>query len=400
MSRYAIVFKDHSIARSEASQALDCQPEDFADGIKPASSSSEDSGSQPLIFEKAGVCYAELDDETAGKLVDHSRISDIRPIDNLAQDLTEEPPKIFSRESFAATPEAQTIPWHIERVGANQCWEVATGKGVKVGIVDSEIDNAHPDLPIVEGKTFHPDTDNWHDGDDYHGTFCAGIVGARNNGTGVVGVAPDCDLYALRVNKNGSGSTDYIFAAMMWAIDLGLDVVSISQWKTSGADEPHEAPWPDMVRGAELLNNAGCSVVGIAGNSGGFPNHWVANPGRCPNFIAVGGTGSDDAWWSSSSFGPDDLDPNMAVELVAPGFGITSTIPGGGFASGGSGTSYACPHVTGLVALLKERHPDWSPDEVLRHIKSAAVDLGPAGTDAKHGIGLIDAYAAVVGPTT
>jgi len=397
VSRYAIVFKEQSILRSEASQALNCHSESFTDAAASKGLSRSDPKGQNLIFENAGVCYAQLDDETAARLTGHSSILHIRQIDNVTRDNAEVPLKSVSRESFAAAPEAQTIPWHIQRVGADRCWDIATGKGVKVGIIDSEIDNAHPDLPIVAGKTFHPDTENWYDGSDYHGTFCAGIVGARNNGTGVVGVAPDCDLYALRVNKNGSGNTDYIFAAMMWALDLGLDVVSISQWKTSGADEPHEEPWPDMVRGAELLNNAGCSVVGIAGNSGGFTNHWVTNPGRCPNFIAVGGTTSDNDWWGSSSYGPDDLAANMAVELVAPGSGITSTIPGGGFASGGSGTSFACPHVTGLIALLKELHPDWSPDEFLQHMKSTAIDLGPSGIDSKHGVGMIDAYAAVVG---
>ena len=398
MSRYAVVFKRLAINRSEASQALKCRPEDFTSSAELLRLDRSEIRTNTLIFEKAGVCYAQLDKETADSLSSHGDISHIRPIDNITRDLSENPASTFTRESFRATPAAQTIPWHIKRTGADRCWGTATGQGVKVGIIDSEIDNTHPDLPIAEGESFHPDTDNWYDGNDFHGTFCAGIVGARNNGTGVVGVTPDCDLYALRVNKNGSGNTDYIFAAMMWAANRGLDVVSISQWKTSGADNPHEAPWPDMVRGAEVLNNAGCSVVGIAGNSGGFANHWVTNPGRCPNFIAVGGTQSDDTWWYSSSYGPDGLDPRMAVELVAPGSDITSTIPGGGFASGGAGTSFACPHVTGLIALLKELHQDWSPDDILQHMKSTAIDLGPAGPDVKHGIGLIDAYSAVVGP--
>ena len=215
----------------------------------------------------------------------------------------------------------------------------------------------------------------------------------------MVGVAPDSDLFALRVNQNGSGSIENIFAAMMWAKDRGLDVVSISQWNTSGARAPDEEPWPDMVRGASILNAAGCSVVGITGNSGGYPNHWVTNPGRCPNFIAVGGTQADDTWWGSSSFGPEDLEERMAVELVAPGSNVTSTVPGGGIASGGNGTSFACPHVSGLIALLKELHPDWSPDDLLAHMKATSVDLGSPGRDPKLGVGMIDAYAAVVGAT-
>ena len=242
--------------------------------------------------------------------------------------------------------------------------------------------------------TFHPETDNWFDGSDNHGTFCAGIVGARNNNVGIVGVAPECDLYALRVNKYGRGDSDYIFCAMMWALQKGLDVVSISQW--SASVDPYELPWSELQRGAQILNKAGCSVVGISGNSGSYPNHWVSNPGRCPNFIAVGGTERNDIWWSRSSYGPSDLAPEMAVELVAPSSNISSIVRGGGIGRG-SGTSYACPQVSGLIALLKEIHPDWTPDDLLQHIKATATDLGPKGLDPKYGIGRIDSYAAVVG---
>ena len=399
MNRYSIVFKNDLIRRSEAAEALACKTDklkcvNLAQGLSP-----KDIGHRSIVFENAGVCYADLNDETAGRLACHSHVSHIRRIESFSRDQSEEPTTSFTRERALTSPSLQPIPWHIQKIGADRCWDVATGRGVKVGVIDSEIDKDHPDLPIVEGETFHPDTDNWYDGNDYHGTFCAGIIGARNNSSGVVGVAPDSDLFALRVNQNGSGSIENIFAAMMWAKDRGLDVVSISQWNTSGARAPDEEPWPDMVRGASILNAAGCSVVGITGNSGGYPNHWVTNPGRCPNFIAVGGTQADDTWWGSSSFGPEDLEERMAVELVAPGSNVTSTVPGGGIASGGNGTSFACPHVSGLIALLKELHPDWSPDDLLAHMKATSVDLGSPGRDPKLGVGMIDAYAAVVGAT-
>lgn len=399
MDRYSIVFKKYSINRSEAAEALACAEDNIHCIENTQELVSKDVGHCNLVFENAGVCYADLDDETASRLATSSYVSHLRPIETVSQDQAEAPATSFTRHDFKASPTFQPIPWHVQRVGADRCWGIATGRGVKVGVIDSEIAKDHPDLPITEGKTFHPDTDNWYDGTDYHGTFCAGIIGARNNSAGVVGVAPDCDLYALRVNQGGFVSIENIFAAMMWAKDRGLDVVSISQWNTSGASSPDEAPWPDMVRGASILNAAGCSVVGIAGNSGWFPNHWVTNPGRCPNFIAVGGTQFDDTWWESSSFGPEELDERMAVELVAPGSDVTSTIPGGGIASGRSGTSFACPHVSGLIALLKELHSDWSPDDLLAHIKSTAMDLDPPGRDPKLGVGMIDAFAAVVGAT-
>ena len=83
---------------------------------------------------------------------------------------------------------------------------------------------------------------------------------------------------------------------MVWAAEKRLDVVSMSLWDDNGADTPDEAPWLDMSRGSEMLMNNGCLVIGIAGNSGGFTNHWVTNPARADGIVAVGSVGQDKSW--------------------------------------------------------------------------------------------------------
>ncbi|MDB5527345.1 MAG: hypothetical protein JWR51_448 [Devosia sp.] len=285
-------------------------------------------------------------------------------------------------------------PWHIPLINAEKSWSRTTGRGVRVGIIDSEIDRDIADLPIVEGQTFHPETTEWWGTDDPHGTFCAAIVGCRTGNTGMVGVAPDCDLYAMRTNKGGTGSEESLIAAMAWAVEKKLHVVSLSQWDFAGADEPHEAPWEELGRAAEELTKAGCIVIGISGNSGNRPKPWVTNPGRCPAIVAVGATNADQTWWQSSSYGPDDLPEERAVELVAPGNSVLSLLPGG-YAAPGSGTSFAAPQIAGACALVKQLRPDLTPSQIRSVLKTTSRDFGPLGRDSKFGVGFLDCFAAI-----
>lgn len=378
MDRYIVSF-DRNLRDTAAFSKLLSRPKDsFVDGITHLS--TKDDGLEPdvvLEYPSIAVVSATLSEAEVFSLKTNPLVSSIRksrkvqgsPI--LSSSLFQAPPP----ETLAATA------WHVSLVNADKCWAQTTGKGVKVGIIDSEIDPNLANLPIVDGRSFNPDAPDWRGTDDPHGTFCAAIIGCRNTNGSMVGIAPECDLFALRTNKNGQGTVDYLIAAMGWAAANKLDIVSMSQRDFTGADDPHEPYWEDLNRAAEECTKAGCIVVGIAGNSGAQSNPWVTNPGRCPQVIAVGGTRQDDSWWTSSSYGPDDLPQEEAVEIVAPGDHVFSIMPGGIFVPG-SGTSFAAPQVAGACALLKQLRPDLTPAQLRTLLKTASRDLGPQGRDA------------------
>ena len=288
----------------------------------------------------------------------------------------------------------QPLPWNIEMVRANDVWKRVTGKGVKLAIVDTGIDEDHPDLSVSGGASFVPNISSWDD-DNGHGTHCAGIAAAKNNPIGVVGVAPDCLLYAVKVlSATGSGYMSWILAGMGWCVRNGIQVVSMSLG--SGVSSPDAPCSVAYQRAAELLVKAGCIVVAAAGNSGRTTNHWVGQPARCPGFVAVAAVDQKKQRADFSSYGPPELEPNSGIEISAPGVSVRSTIPGGGYASK-SGTSMACPHVSGAAALLKELRPAWNPMQIRNRLKATAEDLGAPGNDQYYGAGLLNCFKAVYG---
>lgn len=356
--------------------------------------------SDVMFFERLGMLSMALTDEEVQKMRNRVGVEAVTPVRRLSSD--ESLMKIHGRTHFdvppaeSMAPLPQPVPWNIALVRANQIWGKATGKGVKVAVMDSGIAKGHPDLPVAGGMCFAPGfaADDWEDTHG-HGTHCAGIIGARNNHTGIIGVAPECDLYALRVHDGNGGNTDWIFAAMEWAAREKMQVVSLSQWDTSGVGVPDAPYWTDMQRGAEILAQAGCIVVGIAGNCGAQDNHWVSNPGRCPAIMATGSVDSNRSWADSSAYGPDHLPEEQAVEIAAPGVAVLSTLPGGGYGHY-SGTSMACPHVSGAAALLCQIRSEWSVPQIRGHLKATADDAGPSGRDAKFGVGILNCEKAVI----
>jgi subtilisin len=291
-------------------------------------------------------------------------------------------------------PPRQPIPWNIAMVEAHRVWQRVTGRGVKVAIIDTGIDNNHPDLSVSGGASFVPGVGSWDD-DQGHGTHCAGIAGARNNAAGIVGVAPECSLYAVKVlNAQGSGQLSWILAGMNWCLANGIDVASMSLG--SDVSQPDAPCTVAYQRAAERLINAGCIVIAAAGNAGREPNHWVGRPARCPGFMAVAAVDRNRQRASFSSFGPPSLGSQEGVEIAAPGARINSTVPGGGYGVK-SGTSMACPHVSGAAALLKEQHPAWSPAQIRARLRATADDLGAPGNDPHFGSGLLNCHRAVFG---
>ncbi len=276
--------------------------------------------------------------------------------------------------------------WGVKRIGAGVVHGYNTGAGVNVAIIDTGIDYTHPDL-----------NDNYRGGYDFvnsdydpmddagHGTHCAGIVAAEDNNEGVVGVAPEANLYAAKVlDDTGSGYTSDVVAGIQWSMDNGMQIISMSL----GSNSPSEA-----IEGAcNNAYNSGIVVVASAGNSGNLPGRGdnVGYPAAYSSVIAVAATDSNDkrARWSST--GPD-------VELAAPGVSIYSTYMDGGYAYM-SGTSMACPHVAGTAALVMAAYPEWNNSQVRQQMQDTAEDLGTAGFDYWYGYGLVDADEAASQP--
>jgi subtilisin len=252
-------------------------------------------------------------------------------------------------------PWRQPTPWNINMVKAPSAWSRGyRGQGIKVAVLDTGI-AAHPDLLISGGASFVPGVVSFNDGHS-HGTHCAGIIAARNNFIGVVGVAPMASLYAVKVLSDaGSGSTSWILAGMAWARQNGMHVVSMSL----GSNSCQSVAYTNAIA---QLNAAGVTVVCAAGNNGqsaAFP--CVGSPANSIGAIAVAAVDANKIVAPFSSRGTGCCPPGAnPVNISAPGVSINSTVLANLYGQK-SGTSMACPHVAGAAALVKQRFPFFTP---------------------------------------
>lgn len=282
---------------------------------------------------------------------------------------------------------SQVTPWGITQIKAHLASN--TGADITVAVVDTGIDADHPDLKsnILGGVNFVPtgrkvDPNRWND-DNGHGTHVAGTIAAVDNSIGVIGVAPNVGLYAVKVlDRKGSGYLDWVISGIEWAITQDVDIITMSLSTDSDVQELE-----DVCIKAE---NAGIVVVAASGNDGSSVDY----PAAYDSVIAVGATDNTDTRVYWSNYGPE-------LELVGPGVSILSTWNDGGYNTI-SGTSMATPHVTGTVALTLNSQPGiydldgdgWDPSEVRSKLAGTATDLNTAGWDQYYGYGLVDAQAA------
>ena len=287
--------------------------------------------------------------------------------------------------------------WGVNQIGAGTVHANGnSGANVKVAIIDSGIDYTHADLGgclgagcKVEGGYDFVNKDSNPMDDDGHGTHVAGTIAANRDGGGVVGVAPDAKLYALKVlDASGSGYFSDIIKALEWAVANGIQVTSNSYGSSSDPGTLVKAAFDNAYA-------AGVVHIAAAGNSGNCSGNRdsVGYPAKYASVIAVAATAKSNVRPCWSSAGP-------AVELSAPGVTINSTKLGGGYIEY-SGTSMATPHVAGVAALViaagvSDANGDGRiNDEVRQILTSTATDLGTAGRDKFYGYGLVNAIAAV-----
>jgi len=271
----------------------------------------------------------------------------------------------------------QTIPWGIAKIQAPSVWATTRGDEVKVAVLDTGIDTSHSDLNVVGGKSFVFPGRSYND-DNGHGTHCAGTIAALDNNYGVVGVAPQASLYAVKVlDRTGNGYLSWIMAGIEWSISNNMDVISMSLGSTGTV--------PDFETVCNQASNAGIVLVAAAGNSGPGSD-TISYPAKYSSVIAVGATDSSNTIADFSSRGSQ-------LSVVAPGVNIYSTFKGNAYATG-SGTSMACPHVAGAVALMLSKDPTTLPATIKATLQSTASDLGISGLDTTYGYGIINAAKA------
>ncbi|MFQ5656862.1 MAG: S8 family peptidase [Candidatus Methylomirabilales bacterium] len=246
-----------------------------------------------------------------------------------------------TRELRALAEEVpERINWAQRILGIPRVWQITQGEGVEVAVLDTGIDVDHPDLAdaIVETKDF---TGEGIEDTNGHGTHVAGIIAARLNDVGFVGVAPKAGLLAGKVlGKGGRGSFEWIAQGIEWAIAKGAHVISMSLGGSASTHRLFVSVHEALVKGR--------FIVCAAGNEGSLFQNSIGFPGRYGGVITAA---SHDENGNPSGFSSRGGE----VDFMAPGSNIWSTYKDGGYATL-SGTSMATPFVAGLAALIISKH--------------------------------------------
>jgi len=280
----------------------------------------------------------------------------------------------------------QTEDWGLDAVNAKSAWSKGfTGKGVKIAILDTGVEYYHDDLKINGGASFVKDykkdgtVDKSYDDNHGHGTHVAGIIGAKNNNIGTVGVAPDSSLYAVKIiNGAGQGTVEGAIAGMDWSITNKMDIVNLSIGSPEGS--------PAYRAIFQKAKSKGITVVGAAGNDNLIDNSGVDYPAKYPEVIGVAALDKYNKHADFSSVGPE-------VDVAAPGVGVLSTYLNNKYQYM-SGTSMATPYTTGILALYKNAYPKETADNIIKLMYEGTIDVESTGKDNLTGRGLIQAPMA------
>jgi subtilisin family serine protease len=254
--------------------------------------------------------------------------------------------------------------------------KIATGKGVLVAVIDSQVDGAHPELADTVAATFDAvgQTDKPHP----HGT---GMTSAIVSGARLMGVAPDAKALTVHAFSTGTqqspqATTRHIVAGLEWAMAQGARVINMS----------FAGPFDPML--ALAMKNAsakGAILIAAVGNAG--PKSPPLYPAADPHVIGVTATDENDKLYKGANRGAQ-------VAVASPGVDVIVAAPAEAYQLT-TGTSVAAAHVSGVVALMLEKHPDVDAQTVLEVLTASATRLGANKRNEELGWGLIDPLAAL-----
>lgn len=263
------------------------------------------------------------------------------------------------------------LSWGIEKMNIPLYWSKGiTGSGIKIAIMDSGVNFNHPDLSSNIQDGYNAINPNNLPIDDYgHGTLMTGIIGSKHNGIGIKGIAPDSQIYPVKVlDEFGEGSFLHIQKGIEWCIDNDIDIINMSfALPTDHAD---------LKSSIKKALDAGIIIVASVSNSydgkSGFPASY-------DGVIAV--TSVDSNFRKGETASLDDID------FAAPGVDVITTSNDLKYQYV-SGTSIATPHITGMIALMLQES-FFNERDLFEQLKAIALDIGEEGYDSEFGWGFI-----------
>ncbi|CAN5540244.1 hypothetical protein BH23CHL2_BH23CHL2_09120 [soil metagenome] len=303
--------------------------------------------------------------------------------DNQLDKVRNDPAVLSVMEDRVVTIQNDTSPTGIRRSEAdrNALSQIGTHTNpinVDVAVIDTGIDGDHPDLNVAGGVNCVPGESSWEDLNG-HGTHVAGTIGALDNESGVVGVAPGARLWAVRVlNANGEGEFSDVICGIDW-VTANAATINVANMSLGGEGTATGCANGGFHQAVCESVNAGVTYVVAAGNSSVDANSFV--PASFPEVITVSALADTDGQPggngpSSIYYGADDTlatfsNYGSAVDIAAPGVNILSTWLHGSHNTI-SGTSMASPHVAGAAAIYLYQNPGASPTATRSHILAEA----------------------------
>ncbi|MER6093998.1 type VII secretion-associated serine protease mycosin [Streptomyces bluensis] len=279
--------------------------------------------------------------------------------------------------------------WVLDVFAMEKTWAESQGEGVTVAVVDTGVDDTHPDLSgqVLAGKDY-TGGGNAREDVDGHGTSMASLIAGHGHGpensSGMMGLAPKAKILPLRTlkSKTDKNPEESWADAIRYAVDRGAKVINLSFANEYGKTGPY---------GREAIAYAQANdvvVIAGVGNNGGD----VGYPAALPGVVAVGAVDKNANLWTSSNTGKE-------VALTAPGVDILTANPNRSPKYGvATGTSDATAYVSATAALVRAKYPDLTAGQVVNRLIKSASFLGHKGLkapDEKYGYGIIRPYQAV-----